>query len=158
MGNKIVRSELIKEAIIEDPLVRLPIDEFEEYKLICLDEGKIPAPPEPEQHEYVSYIDTIGRDKYFRKPTEARAEELFHAHVWQDGCCWGEGDDLLIQWACTSNSYVVYSYFVDIDDDHHIYIIDYCKDKAHDLIEDKQQVSIWTEQAKQYRLQHIKPA
>ena len=29
MGNKIVRSELIKEAIIEDPLLNIPIYDFE---------------------------------------------------------------------------------------------------------------------------------
>jgi hypothetical protein len=155
MGNKITYSQLIQDAISEDPQTQFPIAEFAEYKTICLEEGKIPAPTETEQHEYMSYAETIGRDKFFTRPIAAREEDLFHAHTWQEGCMWGEGENLRIQWACTSDSYVVYSYFVDRDQDHHIHIIDYCKDKAHELIEDPEQVSIWTEQAKQHRLQNI---
>ncbi|MVZ10117.1 hypothetical protein GP913_24265 [Enterobacteriaceae bacterium 8376wG6] len=151
MGYKIRRSHSLMEAIGDDSLASLPIDEFEQYKAICLDEGAIPAPSSTDQMEYVSYIDTIGRDKFMTHPIDARAEELHHTHVWQEGCRWGEGDDLRVQWMCTSNSYVVYSYFIDSDDEHHIYIIDYCKDQAHALIEDPETVKMWSSLAKTYR-------
>lgn len=151
MGYKITRSDSLLEAIGDDHLAALPIDEFEEYKIICIEEGEIPAPSTPDQMEYVSYVESIGRDKYMTHPTTARAEELHHTHVWQEGCCWGDGDDLRVQWACTSNSYVVYSYFMDADNDHHIYIIDYCKDEAHKLIENPSMVSRWAKLAEEYR-------
>lgn len=151
MGHKITRSQLIQEVILLEPTAEFPIDEFEKYKLICLEEDKIPAPSETEQLVYVSYIDTIGRDKYMVYPIDARAEELHHTHMWQEGCSWGEGEELKIQWACTSNSYVVYSYFIDNDEDHHIHVIDYCRDEAHSKIKNINQVKVWTEQAKLYR-------
>ncbi|MFZ4833317.1 hypothetical protein [Rouxiella sp. Mn2063] len=83
MGYKIVRSKLIQEVILEEPAAQLPIDEFEEYKLICLQEGKIPVPSEIEQHDFMSYSETIGRGKFMERPITARAEELHHAHMWQ---------------------------------------------------------------------------
>lgn len=89
------------------------------------------------------------------RPVEARGEELHHVHIWQEGCCWEDDDGLLVQWASTSDSYVVYSYFVDRDKDHHFYIIDYCNDKAHVLIEDHRQVAEWTRQAQEFRLKNI---
>ena len=154
MGFKISRSQELIDVISEYPLTGFPIDEFEEYKRECINFGDTPAPPIDIQLKHPAHLETIGRDKLMTHPTEARAEELHHTHIWQAGCCWEDSDGLKVQWKSTSNSYVVYSYFIDKDRDHHFYVIDYCQDKAHDLIEDKQQVAAWTRQAKQFRIKN----
>lgn len=74
--------------------------------------------------------------------------------MWQDGCEWEDEDGLKVQWWSTSNSYIVYSYFLDKDKDHHFYVIDYCKDDAHALIEDRRQVASWTALARDFRLKN----
>ena len=100
-----------------------------------------------------AHKDTIGRDKLASHPIEARAEELHHLHIWQEGCVWEEPNGKLkVQWSSTSDSYVVYSYFLDKENNHHFHVIDYCNDKAHKLIEDVKQVLKWTLIAKEYRL------
>ncbi|HBT1577749.1 type II toxin-antitoxin system YafO family toxin [Klebsiella variicola] len=159
MGFKIVRSSIIEDVISETPFAEHPISEFEDYKRICIEEGDMPAPSETDQNIYPSYLETVGRDRFMTNPIEARVEELHHAHIWQEGCCWEEDDEeddsLKVQWACTSNSYVVYSYFIDSDGDHHFYVIDYCNDGAHGLISDRTQVLDWANQAERYKLRNI---
>lgn len=155
MGFKISRSQKLIDVISEYPVAGLPIDEFEKYKLECIEFGDTPAPPIHIQLEHPAHYDTIGRDKLMTHPTSARAEELHHVHIWQEGCCWEDENGLKVQWASTSNSYVVYSYFIDKDSDHHFYVIDYCQDEAHALIEDKKQVADWTRQAKEFRKDNI---
>lgn len=155
MGFKISRSQALIDIITETPSAGLPIEEFEQYKLECIEFGDIPTPPIEVQLQYPAHIDTIGRDKLMERPSDARGEELHHTHVWQEGCCWEDEDGLKVQWASTSNSYVVYSYFFDKDSCHHFYVIDYCKDSAHTLIEDVTQVSKWTEQARIFRLKNV---
>ncbi|NIF21780.1 type II toxin-antitoxin system YafO family toxin [Candidatus Pantoea multigeneris] len=155
MGFKISRSQVLSDVISEFPLAELPILEFEQYKQECINFNDIPAPAIHVQLEYPAHLETIGRDKLMERPVEARSEELHHVHVWQEGCCWEDEDGLLVQWASTSDSYVVYSYFRDRDDDHHFYVIDYCRDNAHKLIEDKSQVAQWTQQARAFRMLNI---
>ncbi|MCM7529030.1 type II toxin-antitoxin system YafO family toxin [Enterobacter hormaechei] len=155
MGFKISRSQALIEVITQFPITELPIQEFEEYKRECIDYDDVPAPPIQIQLAHPAHIETIGRDKLMERPVEARGEELHHVYIWQEGCCWEDGDGLLVQWASTSDSYVVYSYFIDRDKDHHFYVIDYCNDKAHALIEDKQQVAEWTRQAQEFRVKNI---
>ena len=158
MGFKIVRSSLINEVIAETPVAEYPITEFEDYKRICIEEGDIPAPSETDQNIYSSYLETIGRDRFMTSPIEAREQELHHTHIWQEGCVWEEDDEdddsLKVQWACTSDGYVVYSYFIDRDGDHHFYIIDYCNDGAHGLISNRSQVLDWANQAERYKLRN----
>ena len=155
MGFKISRSQALTEVITQFPITELPIQEFEEYKRECINYDDVPAPAIQIQLAHPAHIETIGRDKLMERPVEARGEELHHVHIWQVGCCWEDEDGLLVQWASTSDSYVVYSYFIDRDKDHHFYVIDYCNDKAHALIEDKQQVAEWTRQAQEFRIQNI---
>lgn len=155
MGFKISRSQVITDVISRYPATSLPIDEFEQYKRISMEYGDAPAPKIHVQLEHPAHLETIGRDKLMERPTEARGEELHHVHIWQEGCCWEDSDGLFVQWASTSDSYVVYSYFIDRDGDHHFYVIDYCKDKGHVLIEDELQVASWIEQAREFRLQNI---
>lgn len=155
MGFKISRSQKLVDVISEYPIAGLPIDEFEAYKQECIEFGDTPAPPIHVQLEHPAHIDTIGRDRLMTHPTSARAEELHHVHMWQEGCCWEDENGLKVQWASTSNSYVVYSYFIDKDSDHHFYVIDYCQNEAHALIEDKQQVADWARQAKEFRIENI---
>jgi len=155
MGFKISRSQALLDVIAQYPVTALPIEEFETYKRECIEFDDIPAPAIHVQLEHPAHIETIGRDKLMERPVEARSEELHHTHMWQEGCCWEDGDGLLVQWASTSDSYVVYSYFRDKDDDHHFYVIDYCRDEAHALIEDVAQVARWTRQAREFRFQNI---
>ncbi len=155
MGFKISRSQALTDIISQYPVAALPIEEFEQYKRECMDFGDIPAPPIHVQLQHLAHIDTIGRDKLMERPSSAREEELHHVHIWQEGCCWEDESGLKIQWASTSDSYVVYSYFIDRDRDYHFYVIDYCQDAAHALIEDERQVTAWTEQAKVFRQQNI---
>lgn len=155
MGFKISRSQALIEVITQFPLAELPLLEFEQYKQECMDYADIPAPDIHIQLQHPAHIETIGRDKLMERPAEARAEALYHVHMWQEGCCWEDEDGLKVQWASTSDSYVVYSRFIDKDNDHHFYVIDYCEDKAHQLIEDPAQLACWIRQAQKFRLENI---
>ncbi|UVW54678.1 type II toxin-antitoxin system YafO family toxin [Klebsiella variicola] len=155
MGFKISRSQALADVITQYPITAFPIEEFEAYKRECIDYDDTPAPAIHVQLKHPAHIETIGRDKLMERPVEARSEELHHAHIWQEGCCWEDDDGLLVQWASTSDSYVVYSYFRDRDDDHHFFVIDFCRDEAHAIIEDATQVAEWTRQAKEFRQQNI---
>lgn len=152
MGFKISRSQALIDVISEEPITEYPILDFEEYKALCIEYGDTPAPSFETQNEHPAHVETIGRDRAMYKPIEAKIEELHHTHIWQEGCCWEDDTDgLNVQWASTSNSYIVYSYFKDKDDDHHFYIIDYCGDGAHELIKDESQVLDWVRQANEFR-------
>lgn len=153
MGLIITKSKNIEKVIEENPEISTPIDEFEEYKRLSIEFDDIPNPPQDIQMQHSAHIDTIGRDRLATHPIEARTEELHHVHIWQEGCVWEESNgELKVQWSSTSDSYVVYSYFLDKDANHHFHVIDYCNDKAHELIKDEQQVLKWTNTAKEYRL------
>ena len=153
MAIAITHSIKLLAVLEQNPTARLPIDEFEAYKNECVDFQDIPNPDESIQRQYPSHLETIGRDRLATRPLEARFEEVHHAHVWQEGCIWEDDDgDLKVQWSCTSDSYVVYSYFIDIDRNHHFHIIDYCFDRAHRLIEDEEQVTEWALLARTHRL------
>ncbi|WP_231568815.1 type II toxin-antitoxin system YafO family toxin [Pantoea rodasii] len=143
------------DVITQYPVTEPPILEFEQYKQECIEFDDIPAPAIHVQIKHPAHLETIGRDKLMERPVGARGEELHHVHIWQEGCCWEDEDGLLEQWASTSDSYVVYSYFKDRDNDHHFYIIDYCQDEAHQLIENTRQVADWTRQAKEFRSKNI---
>jgi hypothetical protein len=156
MGLKVSYAQKISEVVNEYPQTQFPLDEFADYKKICLEYADIPAPPIHEQLKHPAHIETIGRDKLMERPSSARAEELHHVHMWQEGCCWEDPvKGLKVQWASTSNCYVVYSYFKDKNQDHHFYIIDYCGDLAHDIIEDDDQVMEWAEEARSFRIANI---
>lgn len=145
------RSSLIETLISQTPHAEYPLLEFEKYKQLCLEEGEIPAPLEQTQREYIPALDTIGRDRFFTHPIEARAEELHHAHIWQEGCVWEDDLGVKVQWSCTSDSYIVYSYFVSKDEKHHFFEIDYRREKAHSAIQDPKQVHEWAVLAKEFR-------
>lgn len=153
MAVVITKSKKIHSVLEQFPAASMPIEEFETYKNECVDYGDVPNPCEATQRQHPSHLETIGRDRLATRPIEARAEELHHAHIWQEGCVWEDDNgELEVQWACTSDSYIVYSYFVDINGDHHFHVIDYCMDRAHKLIEDAEQVSEWAAIARTHRL------
>ncbi|CAM7066425.1 type II toxin-antitoxin system YafO family toxin [Morganella morganii] len=136
-------SEAIAESFIAD---------FEEYKRISIDYDDVPNPSVSAQFYHPAHIDTIGRDKLMDWPDEARAEDVHHVHLWQTGCVWEDEDEgLNVQWDCTSDSFIIYSYFKDKDSDHHFYIIDFLFDQAHTIIEDSEQILKWVELARQHR-------
>lgn len=60
-----------------------------------------------------------------------------------------------MEWNSTSDSFIVYAYFIGKIGVHHFYIIDLGYDKAHTLIENNRQIPKWVAIAKQFRLQNI---
>lgn len=161
MGCKITRSLHVNTVLshfikIVGPIAESFITDFEEYKKECVEFGDIPIPPHHVQLTYPAHIETIGRDKRMERPRTALHEELHHVHLWQDGCNWDdENEGTFVQWNSTSDSFIVYSYFKDKDNDHHFYIIDLVFDQAHTIIEDKEQVLKWVKIAKEFRLKNI---
>ncbi len=146
-------SSNIQEVVGEHPLVESILDEFKQYKNLCVEYGDTPCPPQDIQLAHPAHIETIGRDRLSTHPISARAEDLHHVHIWQEGCSWEDAvNGLEVQWDSTSDSYIVYSYFLTASGNHHFHIIDYCQDAAHELIEDELVVSRWVEQAKQHRV------
>lgn len=160
MAIKIIRSFHVQK-ILSNLVVNLGTiaesfnTEFEEYKQKCIGFGDIPIPPYHIQLEHPSHVETIGRDKPIERPNSARHEELHHTHLWQENCIWEDDDGKLVQWNSTSDSFIVYSYFIDKIGAHHFYIIDLVYDKAHTLIENNSQILKWVAIAKKFRLQNI---
>lgn len=160
MGLKITRSievcnsvrNLIKN---NGPYAETPIIKFEEYKQMCIEFGDIPIPPYHIQLKHPSHSDTIGRDKPMDRPRSARYEELHHIHFWQEGCVWEDDDGYQVQWNSTSDAFIIYSYFIDKDGDHHFYIIDILLDNAHNIIENNEQILKWVTIAKEFRFKNI---
>ncbi|WP_290603701.1 type II toxin-antitoxin system YafO family toxin [Arsenophonus sp. ENCA] len=68
-------------------------------------------------------------------------------------CCVSTGNGP--QWNSTSDAFIIYSYFIDKDGDHHFYIIDLLLDNAHNIIENNSQILKWVAIAKKFRLQNI---
>lgn len=161
MGLKVVRSAEVSAAInnicqkynLSLAIVESFVTDFEEYKKLSVNSGDVPLCPYHKQLARSAYIDTIGRDKLNERTQAARNENIHHVHLWQTGCIWeNENGDPIVQYNCTSDSYIIYSYFIDKDGEHHFYIIDLIFDHAHTVIEDNNEIAKWVAQARKYRL------
>lgn len=126
--------------------------EFVDYKQ---NSDRHAAPTRREQEEYASISVLFGRDRPNvdeEAPFPQRQETLSHLHSRQDDSEWNDEDgDLLAQWECTSDSYLIYSYFV-YDGKRHYYIVDFIDNKAHANWENEEAKLMWIEEAKSYRL------
>ncbi|EIW9313087.1 MULTISPECIES: type II toxin-antitoxin system YafO family toxin [Klebsiella] len=128
--------------------------EFEEYKRKS-DDTEQPRPSNKMQQSYASISGLFGRDRANvdeARPFYQRQEGLGHLHVRQEDSVWeDESGDPLIQWKCTSNSYIIYSYFV-----HNLvryyFVVDFIDDEAHANWDNQEAIQMWIADAKAYRL------
>ena len=127
-------------------------NEFQKYKSISSVHSR---PNNSYQKQYVSLSPLLGRDRFNaddKQEIELRREQLTHIHVKQKGCIWvDEDNDPLAQWECTSNSYLIYSYFVH-NGTRYYFIITFIDDNAHVHWEDEKLKSLWLRDAKEYRI------
>lgn len=86
-------------------------DKFKYYKENS-EPHEIATPSRKIQEETESLIAEFGRDRFFKHPNDARKDDLTHLHLFTDDCEWLDADGTpKVQWECTSNSYLIYSYF-----------------------------------------------
>lgn len=112
-----------------------------------------PSPRRYTQEIYESLSPLFGRDRFDKKYPEASNQNIQHLHVKQPHSKW----DLMAgsakpQWECTSDSYLVYSYFKH-QDVHYYFVIEFYKSKSHAQYE--HDVEIFIHEAEQYRLSQI---
>jgi hypothetical protein len=121
------------------------------------DSKDIAAPSRHEQETAESLEPLMGRDRFFKNPKEARVNELYHVHTYEERSEWEDEDgDMICQWDCTSDNYLIYSYFKH-ENVHHYYIIAFLDKNAHqrtrDLVDDEAHpiVMEWLEESILYR-------
>lgn len=97
---------------------------------------EIATPSRKVQEETEGLIAEFGRDRFFKNPQHARKDDLTHLHLFTDDCEWFDEDGSpKVQWECTSNSYLVYSYF-ESNDVHVFYLIALIEKGAHRITKD----------------------
>lgn len=127
-------------------------EEFCRYKKQSVEQ---PRPKQRIQKIFASLSLLFGRDRANvdeNIPFYQRQEELSHLHVRQEDSIWEDGDGApLAQWECKSNSYLIYSYFVNAGTRYY-YVVDFIDDNAHANWDNQEAVQMWIQEAKQYRL------
>ena len=107
------------------------------------------APKGHTQKEYEGVSALFGRDRFDKINPDARAEDIQHLHVRQEHSVWEDSNgDALVQWACTSDSYLIYSYFCHAQQ-HRYYLLEFFRDRGHNLYQG--QVDSFILEAKAYR-------
>jgi hypothetical protein len=113
----------------------LAYEEFQYYKL----DSKSNEHPAPTRHTQVVYQGVnpfFGRDRFDKLNPVASALDIQHVHFKQDDVIWTDSDgEQLAQWSCTSDSYLIYSYFQHSSEKYY-YAIEFFVDAAHDLYEE----------------------
>lgn len=128
-------------------------DEFLIYKEASKNREH-PAPSRKVQETYVSASEMFGRDRFDKLSKDAQKEEIQHLHVRQEDSIWEDEEGYgYAQWNCTSDSYLVYSYFKH-QDDHYYYFIEFFGKEAHSLYEKMGDKFIKC--AKDFRLKKLK--
>lgn len=132
------------------------IEAFKEYKRNS-EANEIAAPTRHTQENMEPVSPLFGRDRFFKNPEDARRQELYHLHVFQEKSIWFDGDsDMLAQWECKSDSYLIYSYFK-LDNTHYFYIIAFLDVGAHKATKDLEDgsphpvVLEWLKEASDYK-------
>ena len=97
---------------------------------------EIATPSRKVQEETEGLIAEFGRDRFFKNPQHASQDDLTHLHLFTDDCEWLDEDGTpKVQWECTSNSYLIYSYF-ESNGIHVFYLIALIEKGAHRLTKD----------------------
>ena len=132
------------------------LSKFEAYKKESAP-GEIARPTRAIQEEYIGIDKALGRDRFFKNPDDAKDFELTHLHVYDGTRVWKDIDgENKAQWYCTSDRYLVYSYFKH-NDTHVFYIIAFIPKDAHELTKDLENgqanpiVKAWLKQAKEFQ-------
>jgi len=126
-------------------------EEFRVYKESSADDEHA-APTRHVQENYCCIVPLFGRDRFDKENRDARSEDIQHLHIREDHSIWEDEEGLLSQWYCTSDRYLVYSYFLH-EGIHHYYIIELYNSSSHlQYVED---VRSFVEDAKAYRLEVI---
>lgn len=131
------------------------IDIFEEfcYYKENSDSHEHPSPTRYTQETYECLSPLFGRDRFDKKYPEASNQNIQHLHVKQANSNWDfPNGSAKAQWECTSDSYLVYSYFKH-NDIHHYFVIEFYKSGGHAQYE--QDVQIFIHEAEQYRQSQI---
>ncbi|OTG72378.1 hypothetical protein B9T26_10640 [Acinetobacter sp. ANC 4169] len=129
------------------------LEDFEYYKVNSNDkEHPRPANHFQQKTESTSYY--FGRDRFDTKNYQARKEEIQHVHYREENSAWEYSDgSTKPQWECTSNTYLVYSYFKH-NGCNYYYLIDFIEKNAHNNENAiyKESISNYLTQAKTFRL------
>ena len=138
-----------------DHSISLAIDEFREYKEGSHNPSEIPTPTRKEQEDFQGVHSTFGRDRLFLSPIKCKTLDIHHVHIFQGGCDWGNDDSFIVQWECTSNCYLVYSYFLSSKQNHIFCVLDFILDGAHDIYEHPElpQIHAWCDWALDFKNQ-----
>ena len=97
---------------------------------------EIATPSRKVQEETEGLIAEFGRDRFFKNPKDAKNDDLTHLHLFTDDCDWLDEDGTpKVQWECTSNSYLIYSYF-EHESTHVFYLISLIEKGAHQVTKD----------------------
>lgn len=127
-------------------------DEFCYYKENS-EYNEHPSPTRHTQETYECFSPLFGRDRFDKKYPEASNQNIQHLHVRQSKSVWDFPDGAAkAQWECTSDSYLVYSYFMH-EGFHHYFVIEFYISGGHAQYE--QDVQIFIHEAEQYRLSKI---
>ena len=133
---------------LDDPSFLVIYQEFQYYKENSA-ANEHAAPSRHIQQTTEGYSPLFGRDRFDKVNFLARQENIQHLHVRQEHSIWEDEQGALVQWDCTSNSYLIYSYFF-YQDKHHYFVIEFYANDAH--VEYEHKVPYFVEQAKAYRL------
>ena len=113
-----------------------------------------PAPSRKVQEIYKSASEMFGRDRFDKISKDAQKEEIQHLHVRQTDSTWEDDEGYgYAQWYCTSDSYLVYSYFKH-HNNHYYYLLEFFGTEAHSLYE--QMGDRFVQSAKDFRLRKLK--
>jgi hypothetical protein len=117
--------------LASDNAFQIIFDEFKLYK----ERGNAnehPAPTRRVQETLESTHEQFGRDRFDSKHVDAKEVDLRHVHVEQENSIWSDANGDLYQWYCTSDSYLVYSYF-EHDVNKYYHVIEFFTDSGHAL-------------------------
>lgn len=134
----------------------LILEDFEYYKRNShKKEHPRPANHFQKKTDSVSYY--FGRDRFDTRNYQARKEEIQHVHYREASSAWEYPDGTpKPQWYCTSNTYLVYSYF-EHNKCKYYYLIDFIVNSAHNNENAiyKESISNYLNQAKEFRFSTI---
>lgn len=113
-----------------------------------------PAPSRNVQERDEPASEYFGRDRFDKFSKNAQKEEIQHVHLRQEDSIWEDEEGYgYAQWHCTSDSYLVYSYFK-YKNDHYYYLIEFFGESAHSLYE--KETKKFIQCAKDFRFKKLK--
>ncbi|MEG0579964.1 MAG: type II toxin-antitoxin system YafO family toxin [Niameybacter sp.] len=137
-----VSQEIYKK--LEQPIVEIIVLEFIKYKESS-ERYEHPAPTIKSQQKKESPYIEFGRDRY---DIAHKSEDVQHIHLRDGTKSWEDEQGPLVQWNCTSDTHLIYSYFKH-NGAYYYYLVEIYDDKAH-LSYEKAKLELFKE-AKRYK-------